>query len=175
LVGPAFSDRDLARLGSRLHRKSDCGSGLTCDAVVPLDIPADPVPEPMIELVVAGAHLSGMALNHQLLELGASLVAATRTAPDYRLFALGNTLPEKPGLVRTPGLAGAGIEVELWQLREPAFARFVASLPPPMVIGKVRLDDGRLVPGFLCEPCVMDEAVDITSHGGWRAYVGSRI
>ena len=128
----------------------------------------------MIELVVAGAHLSGMALNHQLVELGARLVTATRTAPEYRLLALSNTVPEKPGLVRAPDLKGTGVEVELWQLREPAFARFVASLPPPMVIGKVRLADGRLVPGFSCEPCVVDGALDITSHGGWRAYLGSR-
>ena len=174
LVGPAFSDHDLARLGARLHRKAACGTGLARDAAVPAGIPPGPAPEPMIELVVAGAHLSGMALNHQLLELGASLVAATRTAPDYRLLALTGTVPEKPGLVCMPGFMGVGIEVEVWQLREPAFARFVASLPPPMVIGKVRLDDGRLVPGFLCEPCAVDGAVDITGHGGWRAYVGSR-
>ena len=174
LIGPAFSDRDLARLGERLHRRVGCGGGLARDAALPVDTSQGPAPEPMIQLLVAGAHLSGMALNHQLLELGAHLVAAARTAPDYRLFALSGTVPEKPGLVRTPGFTGAGIEVELWQLREAAFARFVVSLPPPMVIGKVRLDDGRLVPGFLCESCAAEGATDITGYGGWRAYVASR-
>ncbi len=156
LVGPAFSDPDLARLGGLLHAK------------------ASRVEAGLVELAVAGAHLGGMPLNHQLIELGATLVATTRTAADYRLLALAGTVPPKPGLVRAPGFEGGGIEVELWQLHAQAFGRFVASLPPPMGIGKVTLADGRSVPGFLCEPCAVEGAADITAHGGWRAYVAHR-
>lgn len=36
-----------------------------------------------LALAVAGAHLSGLGLNHQLVELGAQLVRTTRTAPVY--------------------------------------------------------------------------------------------
>lgn len=38
----------------------------------------------MFQIAVAGAHLSGLALNHQLLDLGARLVRTVRTAPVYR-------------------------------------------------------------------------------------------
>ena len=38
----------------------------------------------MFQIAVAGAHLSGLPLNHQLLELGACLVRSVRTAPVYR-------------------------------------------------------------------------------------------
>jgi allophanate hydrolase len=169
LIGPAFCDHDLAVLGSRLHAAASCGHGLTRDAVVaPIETP---VREALtVELVVAGAHLSGMALNHQLLELGATLRETVRTAADYKLMALRGTTPPKPGLVRAPGFAGLGIEVEVWRMGEAAFGRFVASLPPPMGIGKVVLADGRVVPGFLCEACALDGAEDITRYGGWRAY-----
>ncbi len=170
LIGPAFSDHDLARLGARLHAAFGCGYGLARSAVLP-EAPA-PIADPgIIKLAVAGAHLSGMVLNHQLLALGATLAETMRTSPEYRLLALSGTTPPKPGLVRTPGFTGGGIEVEIWHLAEAEFGRFVASLPPPMGIGKVVLADGRVVPGFLCEPCATDGAEDITGYGGWRAYL----
>jgi allophanate hydrolase len=170
LIGPAFSDHDLAVLGSRLHAAASCGHGLQRDAaVVPMAVC---LPQPgIVEVAVAGAHLSGLPLNHQLVELGATHSETVRTAPDYRLLALPGTTPPKPGLVRTPGLAGPGIEVELWRMDEGAFGRFVASLPPPMGIGKVVLSDRRVVPGFLCEACALEGAEDITEYGGWRAYL----
>ena len=74
-----------------------------------------------------------------------------RTAQDYRLFALPNTTPPKPGLVREPGFAGPGLEVEVWSLPSDAFGRFVAKIPAPLGIGKISLEDGTAVSGFLCE------------------------
>jgi allophanate hydrolase len=120
-------------------------------------------------LVVAGAHLSGMALNHELVSLGATLLGAARTAPDYQLYTL-RTIPPKPGLVRSPGFEGQGIEVEIWSLTAAAFGSFVAALPPPMGIGKVKLADGSVHPGFLCEAHALQGAGDITAYGGWRAF-----
>jgi allophanate hydrolase len=170
LVGPAFSDHALARLASRLHAAAACGSGLQRDARLPL-IPDALAEAGTVDLAVAGAHLSGMALNHQLLSLDAILITTTRTSPSYRLMALSGTTPAKPGLVRTPGFEGPGIEVEIWRLSEQAFGRFVAALPPPMGIGKIELADASVVSGFLCEPCALQGAVDITVYGGWRAYL----
>ncbi len=171
LIGPAFSDHDLAALGSRLHAAAKCGHGRSRDAAVAAFEP-EVLQASTVELVVAGAHLSGMALNHQLVGVGAMLSEAVTTAPDYKLMALAGTTPPKPGLVRVPGFAGPGIEVEVWRMDEAAFGRFVAMLPPPMGIGKVVLADGRIVPGFLCEACALEGAEDITSYGGWRAFVG---
>nr|PZN18736.1 MAG: allophanate hydrolase [Pseudomonadota bacterium] len=125
-------------------------------------------------LAVAGAHLRGQPLNHELTDRGARFVQSTRSAPDYRLFALRGTTPPKPGLVRAPGHAGPGIELEVWALTPAAFGSFVAAVPPPMVIGTIELADGARVKGFLCEPFALDGALDITHLGGFRAYLAQR-
>jgi allophanate hydrolase len=169
LIGPAFSDNALAHLAGRLHAATGAGAGLSRK---PVFAPATEAPaQAHIKLAVAGAHLSGMPLNHQLLDLGATLFATTRTAAEYKLLALPGTVPPKPGLVRTPGFAGPGIEIEIWSLTESAFGRFVAALPQPMGIGRLRLADGTEMSGFTCEPCATEGATDITEYGGWRAYV----
>lgn len=122
-------------------------------------------------LAVAGAHLSGQPLNHQLTDRGADLVETTTTSADYRLFALA-TSPPKPGVVRVAA-GGATLAVEIWRLSESAFGSFVAALPRPMAIGTVTLRGGAEVSGFLVEPIALDTAVDITCWGGWRAYLSS--
>lgn len=119
-------------------------------------------------LVVAGAHLRGQPLNHQLLDLSARFVEATTTSPEYRMVAL-DTVPPKPGVLRAPSGGGA-LAVEVWGLEPAAFGVFVAGLPAPMAIGKVALADGRELPGFLVEPWAVAGAEDITAHGGWAAY-----
>lgn len=130
-----------------------------------------PLPRSTVLLSVAGAHLSGMPLHHQLASRRARLIQTTRTAPGYRLFALPGTVPPKPGLVRTPGFAGPGIEVEVYALSPAAFGSFVAEVPPPMGICDVHLAAGGNVKGFLCEAHALEGALDITDFGGWRAWV----
>jgi allophanate hydrolase len=126
---------------------------------------------PLLELAVVGAHLSGMPLNHQLTERGARLLRPARTAPDYALYALPGAVPPKPGLARRPGLRGPGIEVEVWGLPPGGFGDLVAQIPAPLGVGKVRLEGGGEVTGFLCEEHALKGAEDITALGGWRAYV----
>lgn len=133
-----------------------------------------PVPQGTVLLSVAGAHLSGMPLHHQLTSRGARLMQTTRTAAGYRLFALPGTVPPKPGLVRTPGFAGPGIEVEVYALSPAAFGSFVAEVPPPMGICDVELADGSRVKGFLCEAHALEGALDITPCGGWRAWMNRK-
>ena len=124
--------------------------------------------------MVVGAHLTGMPLNHELTGPGGKLVKTCRTAGDYRLFVLPNTTPPKPGLIREPGFAGKGLEVEVWKVTPAAFGRFVQNNPAPLCIGKVTLDDGAQVSGFLCEPYAIKGAQEVTDLGGWRAYIASR-
>jgi allophanate hydrolase len=126
-----------------------------------------------IELVVVGAHLSGLPLNAELLALGATLVRATRTAPVYRLFELPGTTPRKPGLLRTSGGDGSAIDVEVWSLRPDAFGAFVSRIPSPLGIGTLQLADGSAAKGFLVEACAVAGALDISTHGGWRRYLKS--
>lgn len=127
-----------------------------------------------LPICVVGAHLSGMPLNRELTEAGGVLVKRCRTARDYRLFVLPDTTPMKPGVVRQPGFAGPGLEVEVWALDPAAFGAFVAGIPAPLGIGKVTLEDGSAVPGFLCEAHAVEKAQEITALGGWRAFMATR-
>ncbi|MBI1182396.1 MAG: allophanate hydrolase [Alphaproteobacteria bacterium] len=170
LIGPAFADDSLAVLADRLHRALVETAGATGELLSTRSLVPEPAPEAYVDLAVVGAHLRGMPLHHQLTELEARFVRACRTAPDYRLFALPNTEPAKPGLIREPGYEGKGIEVEVWRLTEPAFGRFVGRVPSPLGIGTVELEDGLGVKGFLCEDWAVRGAEDITAYGGWKAY-----
>jgi allophanate hydrolase len=125
-----------------------------------------------MKIAVVGAHLSGLPLNGQLTELGATLVRAGRTKPVYRLYALPNTNPAKPGMLRASGpTGGPGIELEVWETSAEAFGRFVAAVPPPLAIGTIELEDGDWVKGFLVESYAVDGAREITKFGGWRRYL----
>ena len=126
-----------------------------------------------IKLAVVGAHLRGQPLNSQLTERHAEFLEQTTTAPEYRLYALANTTPPKPGLKRVTK-DGAAIEVEVWALTPEAFGTFVAAIPQPMGIGTLTLASGELVKGFICEEIAIEGALDITSSGGWRAYLAAR-
>ena len=125
-----------------------------------------------LSLLVVGAHLTGQPLNGQLTAVGGRYAGPVRTAPEYRLHAL-PTQPPKPGLVRVTS-GGAAVAGEVWELPPAALGPFLAALPEPMVLGKVRLADGTSVTGFLCEAAATVDAPDITAHGGWLGYLAAR-
>lgn len=167
-IGPAFTDHDLAALAGRFHAAAHNTSGVFRNAVLPL-VEETPVPAPgNVLLAVVGAHLKGFPLHWQLEKEHAILRVTTRTAPDYRLFALPDAIPPKPGLVREKGFVGPGLEVEVYELDAAGFGRFVAALPQPMAIGKISLADGSEVCGFLCSEAVARSGREITASGGWR-------
>ncbi|HEY4245363.1 MAG TPA: allophanate hydrolase [Lacunisphaera sp.] len=170
LFGPAWSDGRLAAVGNALHRTTAKTTGASGLALPPASaIPAVIVGE--IELAVVGAHLTGQPLNGQLTTLGARLLRTTRTTDAYRFYTLPGTTPPKPGLVRGAAGTGAMIEVEVWGLNAASFGSFVAAIPPPLGIGTLQLIDGTTVKGFICEPAALAGANDITSFGGWRAFL----
>jgi allophanate hydrolase len=174
LIAPKERDYAVLRLADAFHRSQDPRIGATN---VPLSglgslaasLPAEPS---RIALAVVGAHLRGQPLNRELTERGARFVRSAKTAADYRLYALPDTTPPKPALVRDPAFSGPGIEVEVWSLDPAAFGDFVAKIPSPLGIGLLQLDDGTDVRGFICEPFAVRGARDITEYGGWRAYLG---
>jgi allophanate hydrolase len=141
---------------------------------VPATVEILPTGPERLEIAVIGAHLSGMAMNHELVALGGEWVGAARTFPDYRLFLLPGTVPPKPGLVQAPGHAGPGIDIEVWSLPVAAFGTFVSRIPSPLGIGKIVLADGSHVSGFLCEAWAVDGAREITAFGGWRAFLAEQ-
>lgn len=173
LFGPAWSDARLAAIGGVLHRATSTKTGATAMTIPAVsDIAVANTGE--ISLAVVGAHLTGQPLNGQLTLLGARLLRTTRTTDAYRLYALAGTVPPKPGLVRGEPGTGAAIEVEVWTLTAAAFGTFVAAIPPPLGIGTLQLADGSSVKGFICEPAALAGAMDITSFGGWRAFLRSK-
>lgn len=157
LAAPAGCDASLLEMAGRFY-------GEAAD----LEIEAPP----RIPLLVCGAHLEGLALHWQLEERGAILRERTRTAPVYRMFAIPavGTIPPRPALVRDDA-AGASIVVEVWELEPAKFGDFVSKIPAPLGIGKVLLEDGGEVPGFIAEPRATDGAEEITRHGGWKAWL----
>jgi allophanate hydrolase len=170
LLAPAGRDALLASIGRVFHADTGLAvgaKGLTQPPLAPLPAHAgrDEIP-----IAVVGAHLSGMALNGELKTLGARLIASTKTATDYELYALPTT-PPKPGMLRVDEGKGTAIEVEIWALTPSAFGKFVAAVPPPLSIGTVRLADGSQVKGFIVEAAGLAGARDISSFGGWRAYM----
>ena len=90
-----------------------------------------------------------------------------------KLYAL-DTTPPKPGMLRIEAGAGASIKLELWAMSPAAFGTFVAAIPPPLSIGTIRLADGRQAKGFIVEPAAIHGASDISSYGGWRAFMAER-
>ncbi|MFN3147366.1 MAG: hypothetical protein ACE368_20015 [Paracoccaceae bacterium] len=116
--------------------------------------------------------MSGLPLNAELTSRGGRFLRSAATAPEYRFHALAGGPPARPGLVRaTPG---ASVALEVWALPSAAFGDFLAGVPAPLSIGTVALDDGTSVKGFLVEAAGLEGALDITHHGGWRAYLAAQ-
>jgi allophanate hydrolase len=160
LVAPAFCEDRVLRLGAKFRGE-------------PAPVRALPAAGPSTLVAVCGAHLSGLPLNWQLTQLGATLERTTRTAPTYKLYALPGTTPPKPGLVRV-GEDGGAIEVEVWRVPLGGYGRFVAGIPAPLGIGTITLEDGTSVQSFLCEALAVQGARDVTAFGGWRAFLAGR-
>ncbi|MDB5606163.1 MAG: allophanate hydrolase [Bradyrhizobium sp.] len=170
LLAPAGRDAQLASIGRIFHADTKLAMGSRGLPQPPLAILPPGLNGNEIAVAVVGAHLSGMALNGELKALGGRLLEAAATAPDYKLYAL-DTAPPKPGMLRVKRGTGSSIELEIWALSTAAFGKFVAAIPPPLSIGTVRLADGRGVKGFIVEPADVDGARDISTFGGWRAFV----
>ncbi len=173
-IAPAGSDWQLAELGLRYHQKTGLclgNSNTPVDTTAQLPLPRDG--RSFVRVAVVGAHLSGMPLNSQLQERGAELVQTTTTSDAYRFYALANTTPPKPGLVRVKKGEGAAIAIEIWRMPEESYGSFVALIPSPLGIGQIETADGTMVQGFLCEHEGLHGATDITHFKGWRSYLAS--
>lgn len=124
----------------------------------------------MTNVAVCGAHMSGLPLNDQLLKLGGRLVKATTTSPDYRMYHLSAFQPARPGMLRV-AQGGVPIALEVWELPLSQYGAFVATIPAPLGIGRVELQDGSWVQGFVCESYAVERAQDISAYGGWREFL----
>ncbi len=177
LLAPAFADGVVAALAHELGTAAATPASPSASAtrwpeaaarLGGSTTPATAVPEGTVALVVAGSHLRGEALDHQIVDCGGQWRGTTRTAPCYALHLIADS-PPRPGLIRTAG-PGAAIEVDVWALPPEGWSRFVALGVPGLAVGRVDLADGAVLPGFVA---AADEATghpDLTPFGGWRAW-----
>lgn len=117
-------------------------------------------------VAVCGLHMRGFPLEQQMLAFGARFQREALTAAKYQLVKLPTT-PPKPGLIKKQ-CGGAAIRLEIWEMPMETLGPFVASIPAPLGFGKIELQDGTEVPGFICEAYAGGGATDITAAGGWR-------
>ena len=174
LLGPAGSEATLLSLAAAwesFHAMEAGATGHPVLAAAPApQTVAHPAEDGRTLLTVVGAHLSGQPLNPVLVELGARLHDTTPTAATYRLVSLPGGPPARPGLVRVR-TGGSPVEAETWSVPTAGLGTLLTTVPPPLGIGHVDLADGTTTLGFVCEAAGAADALDITDHGGWRAYL----
>jgi allophanate hydrolase len=152
LIAPAFADEPLLDLASvwtgSPHPYGSMAPGWT-------------------QVAVVGAHLSGMPLHPQLARLGARLAYRARTGGGYRLFQLPDGV--RPALTYTGDGPAGGIAVEVFDVPHQGIGALLDTIPSPLGLGRVKLDDGLEVTGFLAESARLGGAIDVSALGGWRA------
>jgi len=163
LIGPADSDLALLDMAQTYLDAADLAPPPVLDLETKMQT---------VKIAVVGAHLKDMPLHWQLTSRNATFVGAFETAPNYRLYAMADSVPPKPALIHAED--GAAIALEVYELGVAEFGSFVVEVPAPLAIGTVTLADGSSVKGFVAEPRAIVGAQDITELGGWRAYIASR-
>lgn len=126
--------------------------------------------EDEILIGVCGAHMSGLALNWQLVELDAKFVKKTQTKKGYRLFVLENKDPIRPGMIYDSS-SSSQIELEVWSIKVENFGKFMKQIASPLCIGSVFLEDDSYVHGFLCEADFLKDAKEISELKSWRNFL----
>ena len=167
LFSAAMTDQKLLSLAARIQDENQLPLGATTHDY---QIKASSLgsSEGYIDVVVCGAHLSGMVLNHQLTERGGFLKAVTTSSANYRMYAVPGKV-ERPAMIRDEA-NGESFAVEVWTLPSSTFGSFVQSIAQPLGIGKVELSSGEYVSGFIAEGYAKLVGEDISKFKGWRAY-----
>jgi hypothetical protein len=124
----------------------------------------------VVNLAVNGTLMRGLALNPNLVGVGATFVREAMTEPSYRLWSIGDI---HPAMVRVRE-GGVAIAIELWHVPSAGLGMLLWQEPVGLSIGKVRLQDGEVVLGVLGEPILCEHQLEITEWGGWRAYMVSK-
>ena len=121
-------------------------------------------------LAVNGTLMRGLKLSGNMAKAGATFVRETTTEPAYRLWSIND---DHPAMVRVTDGKGVRVAVEVWSVPAGGLASILLNEPPGLSIGKVQLEDGSIVLGVLGEPALVEGQREITSYGGWRAYVAA--
>ncbi len=110
--------------------------------------------------------MRGLALNPNLMNVGAIFIREAQTSPYYSLWSIGD---EYPGMLRSSD-KGVSINLEIWQIDADSLIGILSNEPPGLCLGKIELSDGEVVLGILAEPYICERQREITAWRGWRAY-----
>jgi hypothetical protein len=125
-------------------------------------------------LAVNGTLMRGLELEENLLSVGAVFQQEARTARCYRLFSINDIHPAMLRVSPDDPMA-VSVSVELWSVPCSGLASVLLKEPDGLSIGKVQLDDGETVLGVIAEPELIKNMPEISSYGGWRAYLSNRL
>lgn len=128
--------------------------------------------EKEISLVVCGAHMEGLPLNHQITEQGGYLACRTKTKKCYRFFAMEFFSPMRPALIKDN--EGYEIDVEVWNIPKENFGNFMKQVPHPLAIGDIELKNGCIEKGFLATTINDYQPKEISKFGSWRNYLKNK-
>jgi gamma-glutamylcyclotransferase (GGCT)/AIG2-like uncharacterized protein YtfP len=123
------------------------------------------------EAAMYGTVMRGME-HHQRID-GAEYLREARTAPRYRLLTVGGAYP----LMVEDEEAGGAIAVQVFSLTQSIWRGKVDREPEGLLEGEVELNDGSTVAIMLGDAAWIagrDDVQDITSHGGWAAFVAAK-
>ena len=123
-----------------------------------------------VHLAVNGTLMRGLELNPNMINAGAVFVRETTTAPSYRLWSIDD---RHPAMIRVAS-GGVPVAVEVWAVPPEGMAKILLQEPPGLCIGKVKLADGEEVLGVIGEPLLVEGQREISSYGGWRAYIATK-
>ena len=119
-----------------------------------------------LQLAVNGTLMRGLALNSNLLDVGATFLYEATTTPNYRLWSINDV---HPAMIRVSA-GGTAVAVEVWDVPAAGLIQVLQQEPPGLCIGKVQLNTGEEVLGVLGEPILCEGQKESTAYGGWRAY-----
>ena len=125
---------------------------------------------PTVPLFVNGEGMRGGAVHHSI--EGHPFLGTARTAPRYRFFSGRDEFP-----TLWPSDDGLRVEGELYEVPLAVIRdRFVPAEPPELELGVDELDGGgsALVVLLRRDAYGGEGLVDISEHGGWRAYRAAR-
>jgi len=125
-----------------------------------------------ILLAVNGTLMRGLELEHNLIKAGAAFLREDRTAPIYRLWSVNDI---HPAMIRVPKTDDKAVSValEVWKVPAAGLAQILLGEPEGLSIGKVLLQNGETVLGVIAEPELVKGQKEISTYGGWRAYLST--
>lgn len=122
----------------------------------------------MVNLFVNGEAMRGGRLHGNVSDC--PFLGEVRTAASYRFYSVRDEFPGLAAAEDGSSIAGS-IVGELYDVPLAVIAeRFMPDEPPELELGVIRLEDGGYALAVQLRPGESGHK-DITSYGGWRAYL----